>query len=114
MYVKDKRHFNHPIEFIILRERQEPKCSGTEHQVISETPIRENQNFFKTENDKSAVKQYPKKKIKQKIEQSKRDLECPSCKCNRIEIDERNYCEVFIIISKKQKHQIDYKVLGRD
>ena len=78
-----KRHNIPSIEKKIQREKQEPKSSRTQNQVIIETNIRQNQNVIENVNEELEVKSYPKRKLNKRqktVEQPKIDLECPSCK----------------------------------
>ena len=75
--VEDKRYFVYPTESKILRERKEPTKLRTQNQVMIETLIGGNQKAIKIQIDEMEVKSYPKNEIKQKVEKTKVDVECP-------------------------------------
>ena len=115
--VKDHRYKIQPTENIILRKRDEPKSLRTQYQVQNETKIRRNQKVIRNDDNQLIVKNYPKNKNKQSInQQQKFDLpNCPSCKQNNwLEFDKGYYCTNCEYIINKQKHQIDKKVLRQD
>ena len=114
--VKDHRFEIHPTENIILRKRDEPKSLRTRYQVQNETKIRKNQKVIKNDNEELIVKNYPKNKNKQPIQQQKFNLpNCPSCKRNNwLEFDKGYYCKNCENIINKQKHQIDKNVLRQE
>ena len=115
--VKDHRHKIHPTENIILRKRDEPKSLRTQYQVQNETKIRRNQKVIRNDDNHLIVKNYPKNKNKQPInQQQKFDLpNCPSCKQNNwLEFDKGYYCTNCEFIINKQKHQIDKKIRRQD
>ena len=115
--VKDHRYKIQPTENIILRKRDEPKSLRTQYQVQNETKIRRNQKVIRNDDNQLIVKNYPKNKNKQSInQQQKFDLpNCPSCKQNNwLEFDKGYYCTDCEYIINKQKHQIDKKVLRQD
>ena len=76
--------------------------------------MRRNQKVIKNDNDQLVVKNYPKNKNKQPIIQ-KQLPNCPSCKRNNwLEFDKGYYCKKCEYTIKKQKHQVDKKVLRQD
>ena len=77
--VKDKRYRIHPTENIILRKKDPPQSLKTQYQVQNETQIKRNQKAIENDNDQLVVKNCPKNKNKQPINQ-KQIPNCPSCK----------------------------------
>ena len=115
--VKDNRCRIHPTENIILRKRKPPTSLGTQYQVRNETQIRKNQKVIKNDNDQLVVKNYPKNKNKQPINQQQKfkPPNCPTCKQNIwLEFDKGYYCTNCEYIINKQKHRIDKKVLRQN
>ena len=70
-YVEDKTHIILQTANIILGEQKEPKKLRTQYQVIKYTIIGRIQKVINNEKDELEVKPYPKKKIKQKVENPK-------------------------------------------
>ena len=114
--VKDHRYMIHPTENIILRKRDPPKSLRTQYQVQNETQIRRNEKVIKNDSDQLVVENYSKNK--QPIIQNQQKFKlpnCPNCKQNNwLELDKRYFCKNCEYIIKKQKHQIDKKVLRQD
>ena len=113
--VKDHRYKIDPTQNFILRPRDPPKSLGTQYQAQNNTQIGRNQKDIKNNDIKLEVKIYPKKN-QPIIQQPKfKPSNCPSCKQNKwLEFDKGYYCRNCENISKKQKHQIDKKVLRQD
>ena len=82
--VKDHRYKIHPTENIILRKRDPPTSLRKQYSVQKETQIRKNQKVIKNDNDQLVVKNYPKNKNKQPIQQQDEIKlpNCPSCQQN--------------------------------
>ena len=115
--VKDLRYKIQPTEIIISRLRDPPKSLRTQYQVQNETQIRKKQKLSKNINHELLVKNYPKNKQLIIRKQKFKPPNCSTCKQNNwLEIDKGHYCRNCEYIIKKQKHQIDKKVLrqGRD
>ena len=113
--VKDHRYKIHPTENIILRKRDPPSSLRTQYQVQNETQIRRNQKIIKNDNDELIVKNYPKNKNKQPIQQQPKLPNCPSCKQNNwLEFNKGYYCQNCEYIINKQKHEIDKNVRRQD
>ena len=112
--VKDHRYKNHPTENIILRLRDPQSSLRTRYQLQNETQIRRNQKLIKNDNDQLVVKNYPRNKNEQLINQEQLS-NCPSCKQkNCLDFDKGYYCKNFQYIINKQKHQIDKKILRQE
>ena len=62
-----------------IRQRKNQNLWGLPQDII-EAKIGLNQQDMKNENDEPEVNSYPKKKIREKVEQPKIVLECPNCK----------------------------------
>ena len=113
--VKDHRYKIRPTEYILLGPRDPPKSLRTLYQVQNDTQIRKNQKVIKNDNNQLLVKNYPKNK-QPNIQQPKfKPPICPSCKQNFwLEFDKGDSCQNCEYIIKRQKHQVDEKVLRQD
>ena len=112
--MKDHSYKIQPTENIILRLRDEPKSLIAQYQIQNGTQIRRNQKIVKNDNDELRVKNYPRIKNKQPINQ-KQLPNCPSCKRNIwLKFDKGYYRKNCEYIINKQKHEIDKKVLRQD
>ena len=115
--VKDHRDKIHPTENIILRKRHPRTSLRTQYQVQNNTQIRRNQKVIKNDNKELLVKNYPKNKNKQPIQQQQKfkPPNCPKCKQNTwLEFEKGYYCTNCQYIINKQKHQINKNVLRQD
>ena len=113
--VKDHRYSIHPTEKFMLRLRDESKSLETQYQVQNDTQIRKNKKVIKTDNIELIVKNYPKNKQSIVQKQKPKPPKCPSSKQNIwLGFDKGYYCRNCEYVIKKEKHQIDKKVLGQD
>ena len=98
-----------------MRKRDPPTPLRNQYQVQNNTQIKRNQKVIKNDNDQLVVKNYPKNKQPIIQQQKFKPPICPSCKQKTwLEFDKGYYCTNCEYIIKKQKHQIDKKVLRQD
>ena len=76
--VKDKRYVIHPIESIVLKEREPPESLRNQYQVKNETQMRKNQKIVRNGNNELEVKLCSGTKNQKKIQTAKTDSESQS------------------------------------